>query len=248
MESIYILNFILRHIFVFVPVKDPDFNSRERFAKAVQIVFEIGRSFLFKILIIRKRTMEELTITLGAVKLDGQLKNHVQRCILKAARKVTPDDFDMSIVYAVLRKGQILDGKETPSKGWGKEPIEANAIRLGDDVERLRILRNKLCHGPLASMTLGDFDAIVKEVKDVAHRWSSEIGMKFLSDIDRVVNNGLTISDVNKTVDKFITEIKRAAAQGTCEMSEMNIQTMVTFKTFLFHYVFGKLSVYSISC
>ena len=125
---------------------------------------------------------------------------------------------------------------ETPSKGWGAEVIDATDMRLGDDIERIRILRNKLCHTPMAVMTQTDFTSVVKEMKDIMHRWSNETGMSFVSDIDKVVNNTFTITELNKIVNNFITETQRAISEdayssghlvlshfGTCMCS--NVET-----------------------
>ena len=76
---------------------------------------------------------------------------------LKPGEELNKDDFDNSLIYNIIRNAYILDPSDVPTKGYGKEP-EPTDQRLGDDVERCRILRNKLCHKAYASMTKRDFD------------------------------------------------------------------------------------------
>ena len=222
------INYIYIYInyIIYLTVKNPDLNARERFAKAVHIVFEICRQFLFAILLKRKGTIEGLTITLRAIKWDGQLEKHVNHCLLESKRKITKDDFDISMIYFILRNGQVLRSDEVPTKKWGHEP-DSNEMTLGDDIERMRKMRNKLCHSPLASMAEDDFDSMVKETKDIMHRWYKEIGFGLLSEVDKIVHSSLTDDDVNNNVDIIITEMKRSTARGTLQVDEMNIQTMV---------------------
>ena len=211
-------------------VRSTDYSGRERFAKALKIVFEIGRTFLIKILLLKTSTLVNVTDTLKRIKWKGRLQWHVDHCILKPGRKITEDDFDLSMVYNIFRKGNILDSEtEFPTKNWGREPIDARAMRLGDDIERLRILRNKLCHSPIASMNQTDFDLLVTDVKFILRRWSNDTGMGF-PDVERVVDNRLSISEINKIMDTFISDMKLAAAQGTYEVGELHIQNMVREK------------------
>ena len=201
-------------------MKTPNVHERKYFAKAVQLLFEPVRGFLFHVLYSRKGTMKEIEKTLGALlqgkKLESQ-ENHVRKCLLgqlKPGEELNEDDFDNSLIYNIIRNAYILDASDVPTKGYGKEPEPADQS-LGDDVERCRILRNKLCHKASASMTKRDFDGMVKDVKDILHRWSNETGTKFLDEVDKVVNSDLTLKEVNEAVDKFIADVKRMHAFDT---------------------------------
>ena len=208
-------------------MKDPDFRDRERFAKAVQLVFETGRHFLFDILLLRKGSIEAITITLRIIQWEKHLQKHVKICLLGSGRQLSVNDFDITMIYAVIKKGHILGHKEVPTKGFGIEP-EPSALSLGDDIERLRILRNKLCHSPFACMTQREFDVMKKDVKDIMHRWSNETGMGFLDRVDKVVDTSLSNTEVINIVDKFIKDVKQASAQGACTTSVMHIRNMVS--------------------
>ena len=185
----------------------------ERFAKAVQIIFDIGRKFLFTLLLLRKGTIEAVKITLGVLSWTGRMKSHIQDC-LNSGRNLTEGDFDTSMLYFMMRHGQILDSGEIPSKGWGKKP-DPDALRLGDDIERIRLLRNKLYDSHSAAMTEGDFNFFTKEAKDILHRWSNKTGMALLSDVDVVVNTSLTVAKINQIRENFSTEMERISEDNT---------------------------------
>ena len=218
------------YVYVYLTVKSPDINERRYFAKAVHLIFETVRRFLFEILLSRKGTIKDIEITLMTKTWNVALEKHIKGCILGSGEKLTERDFDINIIYYIIRNAKILDPCDEPTKGYGKEP-SAYDVRLGDDIERCRLLRNKLCHSTAASMTENDFITMVKEVKDILHRWYNEIkgGMELVREAEKVANSSFTIRDVNVTVKKFITDIKFAAQLGTCEKTEImqSIQIMV---------------------
>ena len=203
----------------------------------MQLIFETARGFLFAILLTRKGTIQNIENTLLAIKWDSYLEQHVKKCILGSGDALTERDLDISMIYHIIRKAFILKTYEIPTNGYGKEP-SAYDLRLGDDIERCRLLRNNLCHNTSASMSENDFKVMGKDLKDILHRWSNETGMKFVEEVDRVVNRNFTIKEVNETVDTFITDVQEAAELGLCDEAEetmKNIQIMVRFRQSVKH-------------
>ena len=203
-------------VFTF-PVKCPDEKSRERFSKAVHIIFEIGRQFLLKILFLIK-TKTEVQETMRQIDWNDQMKKHVEDCLCGSRGNISPDDIDLSMAYVIFRDGEIIERKQLPTKGWGQAKVNARHLRLGDEIERMRILRNKLCHSPFAAMTEDEFNAIVAEAKDIIHRQYREPDvlkiMDILSDVNRVVESNLAFWEVNNIIERFIREVKRATVPG----------------------------------
>ena len=219
------------------------FHERQYFAKAVQLIFETARGFLFSILLARKGTIQDVVNTLQVIKWDANLEKHIKTCILRSGNELTEQDLDVSMIYHVIRNAKVLETLEQPTKKYGKEPGPSD-LRLGDDIERCRIQRNRLCHSTSASMSENEFKDIEKILKDIFHRWSNErgIGMKFLEEVDRVVNSNLTITELKDTLDRFFTAVKVEAElekrlapfwkvnkNRTKKKKMKNIQTMVSF-------------------
>ena len=119
-----------------------------------------------------------------------------------------------------------------PTQGWGMEP-KAHDMRVGDDVERMKLLRNKLCHNSSAAMTESDFNIFTRQAKDILHRHCYMTGMTLLSDVDSVVNASLSVAQVNKIREQLIAEMIRTSENDTSE-EITQIQTMVWFLTLQF--------------
>ena len=208
-----------------IAVTEPDFSSRQRFAKALQIIFESGRRFVFGIL--KKRKGDDLNRTIRNIKWKGQLKNHVERCLLKSGRNITEDDMDISMLFTIFQKGNILTTSEKPTKGWKQEQMKDKYVQLGDDIVRLKILRNKICHNPFASMTKNDFDSLVEEVRVIMSRWPAENGAQIMTGVIDIINRNLTEAEVNDIVHRIIQEIRRANAKGTFDAHPITMPALV---------------------
>ena len=223
--------------------KSYTFHEGQYFAKAVRLIFETARGFLFAILLARTETgtVQDIAKILQALKWDDNLEKHVKTCILDSGDELTEGDLDISMIYHVIRKAYILKTEEKPTKGYGKEP-GARDMLLGDDIERCRLQRNKLCHSTSASMSENEFKNMEKDMKDIFHRWSNETGMKFVKQVNRIVESSLTIKDVNEIVERFITDVQEAAELGICDKAEetmKNIQAMVRFRQSLIKLLTG---------
>ena len=224
-------------------VNEPDFDARERYAKAAGIILEVARLFLFKMILRQKKTIEALIITLRSLNWKGKHETHIKKCLLKSGRDLTEDDFDTSMLYFILRNGQILDDSDKPTNGWGKKP-GASDITRGDDVERIRLLCNRLFHNPFAAMTEKDFESFKKESKDIMHRWSNNTKKDFVRIIDTVVNVSLTADRINKIREQFIEECKRYPEEGDKNEEAMQLQTLVN--QFIWVVAYALCSWYSV--
>lgn len=56
-----------------------------------------------------------------------------------------------------------------PSKGWGRTPGE-NDTQTADDIERVRLYQNKICHTNSSEMTTVDFNESVLDLIGVILR------------------------------------------------------------------------------
>ncbi|XP_062595362.1 uncharacterized protein LOC134256696 [Saccostrea cucullata] len=75
--------------------------------------------------------------------------------------------FDVSLLYKLI---QNLCKKVVTTKGWGKEPESGDNL-IGDDIERLRRIRNEI-YGHLKSSSIPDvmFESQWKELEDIMKR------------------------------------------------------------------------------
>lgn len=83
--------------------------------------------------------------------------------------KAIPDysKFDVTLLYTLIRN---LCPSLKPTKGWGKDPDDAD-IQIGDDIERLRLFRNNYhAHADSAAISDADFKDIWKNLNSVVNR------------------------------------------------------------------------------
>lgn len=77
------------------------------------------------------------------------------------------DAFDVTLLYTLIRN---LCPSLKPTKGWGIEP-DARDTKIGDDIERLRVLRNNcFAHARSAKIPDDEFEDLLKNVKSVFQR------------------------------------------------------------------------------
>lgn len=83
------------------------------------------------------KTISNSTLTSGKNKL-----NPAQKKLCYFPPPVLPDysKFDVTLLYTLIRNLHPSSLRK-PTRGWGSEPRN-NDITIGDDIERLRLLRN----------------------------------------------------------------------------------------------------------
>lgn len=102
--------------------------------------------------------------------LTGKYKlrqDQLKLCFLQ--HPAIPDyrNFDATLLYTLIRN---LCPSLKPTKGWGKEPDDAD-IQTGDDIERLRLFRNNYyAHAISAAISDADFKDIWKNLNSVVNR------------------------------------------------------------------------------
>ena len=83
--------------------------------------------------------------------------------VLFPKKPKSPNDLDVSRLYAIFRN--VIDLKE-PKNGWGRKPSKINT-NTADDIERIRMHRNELCHTSSFEMTTDDFNTAVLDLTGV---------------------------------------------------------------------------------
>ncbi|XP_062578129.1 uncharacterized protein LOC134240028 [Saccostrea cucullata] len=106
-------------------------------------------------------------------KLENHLQRHEQKLrkicnddqiskLFPGNSSVIPPTYDISLMYKIIRNTTKV---RKPRKDWGETPDDTD-IEPTDDLERVRIQRNSLCHGP-QSISDNEFEKKWKELKEV---------------------------------------------------------------------------------
>lgn len=102
--------------------------------------------------------------------LSGKYKlrqDQLKLCFLQPQAIPYYTNFDVTLLYTLIRN---LCPSLKPTKGWGKEPDDAD-IQIGDDIERLRLFRNNYyAHADSAAISDADFKDIWKNLNSVVNR------------------------------------------------------------------------------
>ena len=96
------------------------------------------------------------------------------------------NDFDITLLYALLRN--VCTTVQKPSTKWGRNDLpKSNEVTLGDDIERIRIVKNCLqSHTPTTQLKDSEFEDYWKILRDVCLRLDSLFNKKYTDDLDRL--------------------------------------------------------------
>ena len=83
------------------------------------------------------------------------LNVHQMAVIANASTKGDYSEFDITLLYSLLRNLPVTNRTLCPSGGWGRLPVSAGNVSLGDDIERIREIRNEM-YGHLATTFISD--------------------------------------------------------------------------------------------
>ncbi|CAC5408973.1 unnamed protein product [Mytilus coruscus] len=84
----------------------------------------------------------------------------------------TFDSLDITLMYQLLRQFSLI---YAPSKGWGRQPNSSD-LSIADDIERIRILRNKFAHQSDIKMDQNTFENYFSQFRDISHRIDVYLG------------------------------------------------------------------------
>ncbi|XP_062614932.1 uncharacterized protein LOC134276676 [Saccostrea cucullata] len=141
-------------------------------------------------------------------KLKSLNLNANQEDQLKKAKISGYEEFDISLTYKLIRN--ICSKIPKPTKGkWGEEPA-AGEVRVGDDIERIRSIRNKLtAHVSSASISQTEFDDTWSTMSDICQRLETFTGKKYLDSLKGIQKLALKEEGedaIKAIIEKFVKD------------------------------------------
>lgn len=82
------------------------------------------------------------------------------------------NSLDISVFYKIIRFFGLLS---TPNQRWGNRPALGD-ISKGDDVERMRLLRNDVIHRPAGGLSEAEKNIFFQQSIEIARRMDNSIG------------------------------------------------------------------------
>lgn len=116
--------------------------------------------------------------------LNKNLKAH-EWTVISTVRTNKYHEFDVSLMYKIIRNLNLVPG---PTQGWDNQtPPSTTEITVGDDVERIRRMRNEIVHSGNTNVTDAELTHYFSVFKDIANRLETSLGMskrEFVSKIE----------------------------------------------------------------
>lgn len=107
--------------------------------------------------------------------------------------------FTVQLCYKILRHEQWVG---TPRQNWGNLPLHTD-IHISDDIERIRLSRNKVVSMETNSLDKTTFLTLMDEFRDIAKRVDIYLnqGVMFLLQIQ--ATESMNKAEIESTVDKI---------------------------------------------
>lgn len=100
--------------------------------------------------------------------------NRTELNMVNALRKGTFENLDQSIIYKIFKHFKAVKFVPKPTNGWGKYP-SGNETNIGDDVERMRIAKNRFCHKTRAITDEVEFDDFFTDFTNMCVRLDKKL-------------------------------------------------------------------------
>ena len=123
--------------------------------------------------VMRDLLLSIINPTTTPITLPNNIKlNAAQKLVLSGLQNAgNYKDCDTTLLYILLRN--LNRGLVVPSNNWGK-PVKCNDVTVGDDVERLRCLRNDVYgHAHSAQLNINDYTNFLLEANDILTRFDT---------------------------------------------------------------------------
>ena len=178
------------------------------------------RFFRLSLVIIEKLTEILRDLLLNAVsptqiyekvKQSNYLKNlRLEQIILISDAKTRGyQDFDITLLYTLLRN--VCQNISPPSQNWGCMPSSLNEITVGDDIERIRLIRNKV-YGHISEIAIPEteFKQYWSTISGICTRMQALLNKDYVKKLEEAKECTID-ADTEK---KYLELIKRLADEG----------------------------------
>ena len=124
------------------------------------------------------------------------LNTHQTSVLANASTKGDYSECDITLVYSLLRNLATSGSVLRPTAGWGILPVASN-ITLGDDIERIRDMRNKM-YGHVATTALDDvtYNHYMAHLQSICTRMDTIHSGSLMSPTHRLITYSRTLSDI----------------------------------------------------
>lgn len=165
-------------------------------------------------------------------KRDYLRKEQENICFIPPPGQPDYNDFDVTLLYTLIRNlcsASLNPTSLNPTRGWGKVP-DSSHMQIGDDIERLRLMRNKFAHANSAGIPDAEFQALWNDLKSVIQRIQT-----FMNSMGSNVNYEQKLADIERTdfgfgdlqkyklfLEATLNQLKEERIEGKYKSLKMN--------------------------
>lgn len=118
-------------------------------------------------------------------------KEQLNICFIPPPGEPDYNNFDVTLLYTLIRN--LCSASLSPTQGWGKVP-DSSHTQIGDDIERLRLMRNTFAHAKSAGIPDAEFQPLWNDLKSVIQRIQT-----FMNSLGNNVNYEQKLADIERT-------------------------------------------------
>ena len=125
------------------------------------------------------------------------LNPHQMAVLQNASTKGDYSECDITLLYSLLRNLSATNTALRPTGGWGKLPVAAGDISIGDDIERIREIRNEM-YGHIATTAIPAalYTRYMTELQLICHRMDTIHCTNLMSPTPRAQTYVQTLNDI----------------------------------------------------
>ncbi|CAC5403135.1 unnamed protein product [Mytilus coruscus] len=165
-------------------LSDMEIQNGERFARIGWVIIDIFPKIL-RALIQMKIAADVMFTHCSTPPHWGRFSYEEQNKLKSLNSSNTYDLLDIPLAYRLLRQFSLI---KEPTNTWGQPPSSSD-ISTGDDIERIRYLRNNFAHRSNISTTQSEVDDTFSTFKDICRRmdvyFSNDRASGYENDVSR---------------------------------------------------------------
>ena len=200
-------------------------KENENYARISRAIVDLMTFILREVLIlyILPADIENKALPFGSTKLKNLRAE--QWDLIHNASNNGYTDFDITLLYALLRN--VCTSVPKPSTKWGRNDLpKSNEVTLGDDIERIRLVKNRLqSHIPTTKLNDVEFEDNWKILRDVCVRLDSIYSKTYTNDLDSLKTTCMD-SDLQKKYSDQLKLLKDREIENSRETKENARQLM----------------------
>ncbi|XP_062584881.1 uncharacterized protein LOC134246510 [Saccostrea cucullata] len=180
-------------------------DDRTRFAKVGMAINDVLTETLRDVLQ-NNIPSSNIFVKVNASKRYKDL-NSEQQNLIKDAINSGYEKFDTTLLYTLIRNFSTIT---KPTRGWGLTALPASGeITVGDDVERIRLIRNNVFgHVNSALTSQSVFDDCWSAISDICTRLETFTGNSYLDELSYIENLSLEEKNREAIIDQIKVECK----------------------------------------